>query len=156
MQHLCYYDTLLGRLAIAANDAALTRLYFAGEEPQGEYVLTETPLLVQGAAELQAYLNGERQTFSVPLAPAGTAFQRQVWQALTAIPYGSTQSYQAVAAAVGRPTAARAVGAANHDNPLPIFIPCHRVIGKSGQLTGYRGGLAAKEQLLQLERQHER
>jgi len=101
--------------------------------------------------QLNAYFEGELRDFDVALAPQGTAFQQSVWLALTKIPYGSTCSYGAIAEAVGKPKASRAVGAANGQNPIPIIIPCHRVIGSTGKLTGFGGGLAAKVTLLDLE-----
>lgn len=105
--------------------------------------------------QLQEYCDGTRQAFTVPCDLHGTAFQTSVWQALTEIPYGETRSYADIAAAVGSPTAVRAVGAANGSNPVPMVVPCHRVIGKNGALTGFGGGLQVKEQLLQLEGFHE-
>jgi methylated-DNA-[protein]-cysteine S-methyltransferase len=101
--------------------------------------------------QLQEYLDGARQAFSLPLDMRGTAFQTSVWQALTQIPYGETRSYSDIAHAVGSPAAVRAVGTANGANPVPIVVPCHRVIGKNTALTGFRGGLHMKEELLQLE-----
>lgn len=102
-------------------------------------------------AQLQEYWNGERDRFTLPLDLRGTEFQRQVWQALQQIPYGKTISYTELAARTGRPTAMRAAGAANGSNPVPLIVPCHRVIGKNGKLTGFRGGLPMKERLLKLE-----
>ena len=110
------------------------------------------PLLEQAAAELEAYFAGQLRTFTVPLAPAGTEFQHRVWAALREIPFGKTATYGEIAARVGNPRASRAVGQANNRNPIPILIPCHRVIGASGQFTGYAGGLAVKQKLLALER----
>jgi methylated-DNA-[protein]-cysteine S-methyltransferase len=107
--------------------------------------------LREPAEQLEAYLAGELRDFDLPLAPQGTPFQREVWSALRKIPYGSTISYGELAAAVGRPHAARAVGAANGRNPIAVVIPCHRVIGASGGLTGYGGGLGRKRLLLDLE-----
>jgi len=104
------------------------------------------------ARQLEEYFAGERQTFDLPHDAAGTAFQRDVWRAVARIPFGVTCSYADIAAAIGRPRACRAVGAANRANPLPIVIPCHRVIGKSGSLTGYGGGIDRKQALLQFER----
>jgi methylated-DNA-[protein]-cysteine S-methyltransferase len=103
------------------------------------------------AAQLDAYFAGEREPFTVPIAPVGTAFQRAVWQALRHIPYGHTVTYGELAGAVGRPAAVRAVGAANGRNPLSIVVPCHRVVAMDGTLAGYAGGLAAKRYLLDLE-----
>ena len=101
--------------------------------------------------QLEAYFAGELQRFDLALAPDGTDFQQAVWQALTTIPYGATCSYGEIARQIGKPKASRAVGAANGQNPIPIIIPCHRVIGSTGKLTGFGGGLAAKEILLELE-----
>jgi methylated-DNA-[protein]-cysteine S-methyltransferase len=101
--------------------------------------------------QLGEYLAGRRRTFELPLAPAGTEFQRLCWDALLAIPYGETRSYGAQARAIGRPAAIRAVGRANHDNPIGVIIPCHRVLGADGSLTGYAGGLDMKRTLLELE-----
>ena len=101
--------------------------------------------------ELEEYFAGTRQTFDLPLAPKGTAFQQKVWAALREIPYGQTRSYGEIAAIVGNPKASRAVGMANNQNPISILIPCHRVIGKDGSLTGYGGGTEKKKWLLELE-----
>ena len=111
-------------------------------------------LTLATAAELAAYFAGARRVFTVPLDPAGTPFQRRVWEALRSIPYGKTASYGAIAAQIGNPRAARAVGMANHCNPIPILIPCHRVVGAGGELTGYAGGLEIKRRLLELEADH--
>ena len=110
-----------------------------------------TPLLLEACRQLREYFAGQRRSFQLPLAPQGTPFQQQVWQALAEIPYGETRTYGEIAEAIGRKGASRAVGAANHRNPLPIFIPCHRVIGANGSLTGYAGGLETKRFLLALE-----
>ena len=106
------------------------------------------------AEQLREYLRGERKMFDLPLAPEGTVFQKAVWSALQEIPYGQTRSYGEIAAQIGRPKACRAVGMANHCNPIPIFIPCHRVVGADGSLTGYAGGLECKRTLLDLERRY--
>ena len=109
------------------------------------------PVLMQAERELEEYFAGRRTAFSVPLSMHGTPFQLEVWEALRAIPYGETRSYAALAAQIGRPRACRAVGMANHVNPLPILVPCHRVLGADGHLTGYAGGLDVKKYLLKLE-----
>lgn len=109
------------------------------------------PLVEQARAELTAYLEGRLQRFTVPLDPIGTDFQRRVWDAVAAIPYGETATYRQIAERIGQPRAVRAVGAANGANPLAIIIPCHRVVGSDGSLTGYGGGLAVKRALLDLE-----
>ncbi len=111
----------------------------------------QEPVLVEAERQLREYFGGERESFSVPLRLVGTAFQLSVWQALKKIPYGRTRSYREIARSIGRPTATRAVGAANGQNPLPIFVPCHRVIGSNGSLTGFGGGLDVKLALLRLE-----
>ena len=113
--------------------------------------LSADPLLLEAADQLRAYFAGELRDFDLPLAPGGTAFQRDVWDAVSAVPYGRTASYAEIAAAVGRPAACRAVGAANGRNPLPVIVPCHRIIGSAGGLTGYGGGLDRKRSLLDLE-----
>lgn len=140
----------IGLLTLMEQDGALTEVRF-GKKATGE-AMRETALLLQAAQELDEYFQGRRQTFSVPLAPKGTPFQRKCWDALCAIPYGETRTYGQQAACIGHPKACRAVGMGNHRNPLPIFIPCHRVVGANGTLTGYAGGLAIKEYLLTLER----
>ncbi|MCM1251055.1 MAG: methylated-DNA--[protein]-cysteine S-methyltransferase, partial [Alistipes sp.] len=110
-----------------------------------------TPLLRRAVQELQEYFDGVRRSFDLPLAPAGTPFQQQVWSALLEIPYGETRTYGEIAARIGRPKACRAVGMANNRNPIAIFVPCHRVVGASGALVGYAAGLSVKEFLLRLE-----
>lgn len=112
------------------------------------------PLLRRAAEQLTDYFESGRRTFSLPLAPAGTPFQQRVWQELQRIPYGTTISYSILARRVGRPRAIRAAGAANGRNPISIVIPCHRVVGKDGSLTGYGGGLEKKRALLELEQAH--
>jgi methylated-DNA-[protein]-cysteine S-methyltransferase len=110
------------------------------------------PLLLEAADQLGAYFAGALREFDLPLAPSGTPFQREVWDAVSGISYGRTASYAEIAAAVGRPSACRAVGAANGRNPLPVIVPCHRIMGAAGALTGYGGGLDRKRSLLDLER----
>ena len=144
------FETPFGPMALEG-ETALTRLWLPGTLPDLRGRGEETPLLRAAREALLAYFAGERRDFDLPLAPAGTDFQRAVWDALRAIPYGQTRTYGEIAAAVGRPKAVRAVGQANHVNPLPIFIPCHRVVGKGGALTGYAGGLDLKRALLALE-----
>lgn len=113
--------------------------------------IRSTELLLCAQRQLNEYFGGSRKVFSLPLALTGTPFQRKVWQQLTQIPYGEVRSYGQIAQAVGNPKACRAVGAANHCNPIPILVPCHRVVGANGSLTGYAGGLWRKNLLLQLE-----
>lgn len=141
------YQTPIGPITLCDEQNALVGCYFGLRT--GE--VKETPLLKQAAQELAEYLGGTRRVFDVPLNPSGTDFQKKVWQALVEIPYGQTASYQEIAARAGNVKACRAVGMANNRNPISIFIPCHRVIGKKGQMVGYGGGLGKKIALLKLE-----
>lgn len=149
MKQILIVPSPVGPLTLTQEDQALTGLHF-GEHPQ-QGAEGPTPLLEEAARQLEEYFAGQRKEFSLPLAPKGTEFQLRVWQALLQIPYGETRSYGELAAMVGNPKACRAVGGANHRNPLSILIPCHRVVGTKGSLTGYAGGLAIKEFLLKLE-----
>ena len=137
----------IGLLTIEETDGAITALRFGGETVSPP----PTRLLQRAAQQLTEYFAARRRRFDLPLRPQGTAFQQAAWSALCAIPYGQTRTYAQQAAAIGNPKACRAVGMANHCNPLPLFIPCHRVIGAGGKLTGYAGGLAVKRFLLELE-----
>ena len=137
----------IGLLTIEETDGAITALRFGGETVSPP----PTPLLQRAAQQLTEYFAARRRRFDLPLRPQGTAFQQAAWSALCDIPYGQTRTYAQQAAAIGNPKACRAVGMANHRNPLPLFIPCHRVIGAGGKLTGYAGGLAVKRFLLELE-----
>lgn len=150
MEKAWIYQTQLGEITMAENGEALTALLFGSRPPQGAG-MEETPLLKKTHGQLEEYLAGERRRFELPLAPGGTPFEREVWEKLLEIPYGETCTYGEIAARLGRPGASRAVGMANHRNPIAIIIPCHRVIGKNGALTGYAGGLKIKERLLSLE-----
>lgn len=149
-----FSTTALGKLGIRETDGNITQVYFATEPPPAAVEIQETDLIKAAFLQLTAYFNGQLQEFSLPLAPQGTDFMQAVWSALRAVRYGKTASYQDIATAIGNPKAVRAVGQANHRNPLPIFIPCHRIIGSNGKLVGYAGGLAIKQQLLALEKQH--
>lgn len=144
------FDTPLGTIAAGEEDGAMVRLWLPST-PVPRLMPHRTPLLERAEGQILEYLNGRRQEFDLPLAFAGTEFQRKVWQALREIPYGKTVSYGALAEHIGCPGGARAVGMANHANPLPILVPCHRVVGAGGQLTGYAGGLELKQALLALE-----
>ena len=139
-------ETPIGLLTLQADEAAVTAIRFGADGAQDA-----SPLLDAAEAQLREYFAGARRTFDLPLAPHGTAFQQRVWAALRAIPYGETCTYGELAAAIGSPNASRAVGMANHRNPISIVIPCHRVIGANGTLTGYAGGLEIKRKLLALE-----
>ena len=142
-----FYDSPIGPMTLVQEGEALARLDFDVPSQPEE----ATPLLLEACRQLREYFAGERKAFALPLAPAGTAFQKKVWAALRDIPWGETRSYGDIARAIGKPTACRAVGMANGRNPLPIFIPCHRVIGTNGSITGYSGGLEKKRFLLRLE-----
>jgi methylated-DNA-[protein]-cysteine S-methyltransferase len=147
-----FYDYLIGRIGITEKDGKITNVYITSKELLQDTQLCETPLLKEAARQLKSYFAGELKEFSLPLEPSGTDFMKQVWAALCGIPYGKTATYGEIAERVGRPKAARAVGLANNRNPIPIFIPCHRVIGADGSLTGYAGGLDMKKKLLDLEK----
>lgn len=145
----------VGPLTITVDGDALVGVWFPGAD--GAPLVTtgkgsRAPLLDSVRRELDEYFAGTRRRFTVPVAPLGTPFQRRVWSALQTIPYGQTTSYGAIATQIGSPSAVRAVGAANGANPIPIIIPCHRVIGANGSLTGFGGGLDRKRFLLDLER----
>lgn len=141
----------IGRLTVAGDEDAVTHIYFATDKPAAEHTVGATPLLLTAAGQISEYLAGERTDFDVPLRPKGTEYMQAVWAQLRAIPYGETRSYKDIATALGNPKAARAVGLANNRNPIPIIIPCHRVLGSGGKLVGFRGGLDVKHQLLTLE-----
>lgn len=168
MKNIFYYHTNIGLIGIAEEDNQITNLFFESDichdqnlstcskdseyaEKKG-YYHQETDLLQEASRQLYEYLEGKRKTFILPLAPSGTDFMKNIWKCLCDIPYGKTKSYKAIAQAVGNVKACRAVGHANNRNPIPIFIPCHRVIGENGKLIGYRGGLETKLQLLELEK----
>jgi methylated-DNA-[protein]-cysteine S-methyltransferase len=144
-------NTPVGNLQLLAEAGYLVRIAFPGEHLTGTQKDQSDPLLTACAIQLSEYFDGKRQTFDMPLEPTGTEFQQDVWCALKRIPFGKLRSYGEIAREIGRPSAVRAVGAANGRNPLPIIVPCHRVIGSDGSLTGFAGGLAMKKQLLTLE-----
>ncbi len=151
-----YFPTdLVGTLVLAGDEKGLRHLNFInGKHPvtvQGHWQ-RDTTHFATVKTQLAAYFKGERKTFDVDLYPQGTPFQMKVWSALLAVPYGEVVSYQWIARRIGRPSAVRAVGAANGRNPIAIIIPCHRVIGKDGRLTGYGGGVDVKRRLIRLEK----
>ncbi|HOO40226.1 MAG TPA: methylated-DNA--[protein]-cysteine S-methyltransferase [Syntrophales bacterium] len=149
---LYFRQTELGEIGIAEIGGSVTNVYLdRGDVPQ-DAEICETDLIREAFRQLEAYLAGDLKRFSLPLAPAGTEFMRKVWTILVRVPYGKTASYKDIAEAAGNPGAARAVGQANNRNPIPVFIPCHRIIGANGKLVGYRGGLDMKQKLLDLER----
>lgn len=142
----------VGPLVLLGNGTALTALHYPGHPSRPETGVTDDARPFSAVVtELEEYFAGERTTFDVPLAPRGTPFQLACWAALQQIPYGQTRSYGEIAADLGQPGAARAVGLANNRNPISIIVPCHRVIGADGSLTGYGGGTATKRYLLDLE-----
>ena len=147
-----FYEFEIGKIGIAEKDGKITNLYFENDELPKDLLICETSVLKEAARQLKSYLAGELKEFSLPLAPAGTDFMKKVWTNLCEIPYGKTATYKEIAEKIGSPKAARAVGLANNRNSIPIFIPCHRVIGADGSLTGYRGGLELKKRLLNLEK----
>jgi O-6-methylguanine DNA methyltransferase len=154
-------DTAIGRFGLASTERGLAALLFEDELPEwelrlrrlvGEHDLRpDDGRNAAAARQLAEYASGDRRSFDLPLDARGTAFQRRVWAAVAAVPYGRSATYREIAARIGQPGAARAVGAANGANPLPIVVPCHRVVGADGRLHGYAGGLALKRRLLGLE-----
>lgn len=146
------YESPVGPLTLVSNGEALVQLDFETPRyPKPPHPVGDDKILKHARRELDEYFAGKRKAFTVPVAPEGTEFQRQAWTALQKIPYGATRSYGQQAAAIGNPKAVRAVGSANGRNPIAIIIPCHRVIGADGGLTGFGGGMACKKQLLDLE-----
>lgn len=155
--HATTYFTVIpspvGPLTLLADQDALIGVHFDADpasKPRPDWVQDQRRFRA-AATQLDEYFGGRRQRFDLPLAPRGTAFRKLVWKALQAIPYGNTATYGEIARAIGQPQASRAIGGANHHNPLAIVIPCHRVIGADGSMTGYGGGLARKRVLLDLE-----
>jgi len=144
------YESPLGPLRILASEEGISHVLFSNDEPEAEVTHTNT-IVDRCVEELHQYFAGERTAFTVPLAPTGTPFEEGVWQALTSVPYGETCSYLDIANRIDNPKAIRAVGRANGANPIAIVIPCHRVIGSDGSLTGYGGSLWRKRWLLDHE-----
>ena len=155
MIHYQHIESPVGPLLIAADDGGLRLIEFhSPRHPMAQlpdWIEHEHPVVRAAHAQLDEYFAGSRKDFDLPLAPQGTAFQKEVWHTLASIPFGHTISYAQLAQRIGKPTAMRAVGAANGRNPLPIVLPCHRVIGADGSLTGFGGGLPTKQFLLELE-----
>ena len=152
--YYCYLSTPIGELLLAGEDEALSMIGFPKgsmrRDPEPDWIYNEKPL-AKARQQLEEYFAGARKDFDLPLKLNGTEFQVNVLKALLKIPYGETVSYGEIAKRIGKPRAMRAVGAANGRNPIPIVVPCHRVIGSSGDLTGFGGGLDTKEALLRLE-----
>ena len=151
-----YFDTgLIGALTLVGDEQGLRQIVFPNKKTPfaiHDDWQKRPELLASVRAQLRAYFNGELKRFDLTLAPVGTPFQLQVWQALLDIPYGELVSYKAIAEAIGSPKAARAVGGAVGKNPIPIIVPCHRCVGSDGSLTGFGGGLDTKKRLIDLER----
>ncbi|WP_300177042.1 methylated-DNA--[protein]-cysteine S-methyltransferase [uncultured Aliivibrio sp.] len=148
------FDSSIGMITVNGNDEGLLGVWYESHaRTLSDFGVQadDHPILKLTVSQLKEYFNGERRDFSIPLAANGTEFQNKVWQALTTIPYGETWCYKDLAIAVGNPKASQAVGGANSKNPISIIVPCHRVIGKNGSLTGYAGGVDIKQALLELE-----
>jgi methylated-DNA-[protein]-cysteine S-methyltransferase len=150
-------DSPIGPLLLTADDDGITGLHMDGDtygpaQPNSDWI-EDSLRFAEARRQLEEYFAGDRTDFDLPLRPSGTPFQREVWAALQTIPYGEVRSYGEIAAQIGRPGASRAVGLANGRNPIAVIVPCHRVIGASGSLTGYGGGLHRKRLLLDLEAQ---
>ena len=156
MIYQTFIETNIGPLGIAEVDQRLTHLFFRQEKSPKGAVEKRTPFLRSVAEQIKEYLSGKRQQFDIPIKLSGTDFQLSVWNALLTIPYGETRSYRDIAEQIGNPKACRAVGMANNRNPIAIIVPCHRVIGADGSLTGFGGGLELKQQLLDLEQRTNR
>ncbi len=151
MSNVFYYNTKIGRLRIVEDGNRIVGVsVFEGSEPEQ---IRETELIKTTYLQLQEYFEGKRTTFDIPIRLEGTSFQIKVWEELRKIPYGETRSYGEVATQIGSPKGARAVGGANHHNPILIIVPCHRVIGASGSLVGFGAGIPVKEMLLKIENQ---
>lgn len=149
MENKCFFESEIGLLCIKENGEAITQIFLADEKEITE--CNKTPLLQDAVKQLQEYFRKQRKSFELPLAPKGTEFQKKVWKVLQEIPYGETRSYKQIAELAGSPKGARAVGLSNNKNPIMIVVPCHRVIGSSGKLVGYAGGIDIKIRLLDLE-----
>lgn len=152
MKYIFFYETEVATICLVEEDNFITNLYFKDELDLEDCEVKETILIKEAKRQLDEYFSGKRKEFDLPLRAQGTEFQQKVWNALLDIPYGETRYYGEIANTIGNPKAPRAVGLANNRNPISIFIPCHRVIGKNGKLVGYGGGLHIKELLLSLEK----
>jgi len=151
MKYTWIIETPIGHLSLLATEKYLLKISFGGIE--SDATIKQTPIIKKTEQELKEYFNGKRTKFTIPINTIGTEFQKQVWNKLTEIPYGTTISYKELATSVKGKNYSRAVGMANNRNPIPIIIPCHRVVGTKGELVGYRGGVDIKEKLINLEKQ---
>lgn len=152
MNYSYFYEFEIGKLWICTDENSLLEISFRDKLVTRNSKFQETELILKVKSQLEEYFSKQRKIFDLPLNPQGTEFQKKVWQALINIPHGQTVCYKDIAVAIGNPKASRAVGMANNKNPIPIIIPCHRVIGKNGNLTGYAGGLNIKRKLLEYEK----
>lgn len=150
INYFCY-DTEIGRIKISEKDGKIIELVFSDYKKENE-IEKETELIKKAYTQLEEYLSGKRTEFNIEIEMIGTEFQKKVWKELLNIPYGETRSYKDIAIAIGNGKACRAVGNANNKNPIAIIVPCHRVIGSNGSMTGYAGGLYIKEKLLKIEK----
>jgi methylated-DNA-[protein]-cysteine S-methyltransferase len=157
MKNIYFYKTEIGKIAVAMEEDFLTNIlyeYRFSSLRNDKFIERETREMENIFIQIQEYLCGERKNFAIQMALRGTPFQKKTWEQLVKIPYGETRSYKEIAQQSGIPNGARAIGMANHNNPIPIIVPCHRVIGTSGDLVGYGGGLDLKQKLLTLEKNH--
>lgn len=152
MKKVFYYETLIGKIGIAEEYGFITNVYFMNMRQPLDAKVYETDILKEGYVQINEYLNGELKEFDLPLNPKGTDFQQTVWSELLNIRYGETTSYKDIAAKTGKPSACRAIGNSINKNPIPIIIPCHRVIASDSTLCGYVGGVDIKKKLLDLEK----
>ena len=150
INYFCY-DTEIGRIKISEKDEKIIGLVFSDYKKENE-IEKETELIKKAYTQLEEYLSGKRTEFNIEIEMIGTEFQKKVWKELLNIPYGETRSYKDIAIAIGNEKACRAVGNANNKNPIAIIVPCHRVVGSDGSMTGYAGGLNIKEKLLKIEK----
>ena len=150
INYFCY-DTEIGRIKISEKDEKIIGLVFSDSKKENE-IEKETELIKKAYKQLEEYLSGKRTEFDIEIEMIGTEFQKKVWKELLNIPYGETRSYKDIAIAIGNGKACRAVGNANNKNPIAIIVPCHRVVGSNGSMTGYAGGLDIKEKLLKIEK----
>lgn len=150
MNNIFFYETEIGIIGIRENNKSITDIFFSKVDTNDN--IEETDLIKECFKQLKEYFEGNRMKFDLPLDARGTEFQKKVWNELLNIPYGETKSYKDIAVAIGNEKACRAIGMANNKNPIPIIIPCHRVIGSNGKLVGYAGGLNVKEKLLNIEK----
>lgn len=154
MKKLYYYETKIGKIGLAEEHGFITNLYYMNMKQPLNAKLYETEILKECNAQLNEYLDGKLKEFDIPLNPKGTDFQQTVWAELLNIPYGETRSYKDIASIISNKNISRAVGNANNKNPIPIIIPCHRVISSDNNISGYVGGIKTKQFLIELEKEH--